>query len=126
MEQNQNNLTEQMLTELRGIRRQNDRQVEALQKQLKANRILTYVCLGILVFVILSNALLLPKAFEALNALESVDWEGMAASIEEVAETGQESMVSAMEMLETIDLETLNRAIADLQAIIEPLASWFR
>lgn len=61
--------------------------------------------------------------------LESIPWAEIAANINGLAVTGQESLTQveenltkAMESLNSMDFETLNKAIADLQAVVEPLA----
>lgn len=61
--------------------------------------------------------------------LAEVDWETMGSNINDLAVQAQASLVTAEEALakagETIDamdIESLNQAIADLQAVIEPLA----
>lgn len=61
--------------------------------------------------------------------LALVDWESMGKNINTAAVQAQESLVTAQEALakagETIDemdIESLNQAIKDLQAVVEPLA----
>ena len=61
--------------------------------------------------------------------LAQVDWETMGANINDLAVQAQQSLVTAEEALvkagETIDemdIASLNQAIKDLQAVIEPLA----
>ncbi len=62
--------------------------------------------------------------------LESIPWAEVADNINGLAVTAQESLgqveeglTDAMESLNTLDIEKLNKAIADLQTVIEPLAS---
>ena len=57
--------------------------------------------------------------------LSAVDWEKLSTDIGETAVQAQESMKVAGEAVEAMDIETLNEAIADLKAIVEPLAKLF-
>jgi len=64
----------------------------------------------------------LEQVSEELNAL---DLEGMVSNVDALVTTGQESLKQTMEKLDTIDIETLNRAITDLAKVVEPLARLF-
>lgn len=75
----------------------------------------------------------LEEMVDALNQvsvqLAQVDWEAMGANINNLAVQAQESlaradeaMAKAMETIDEMDIETLNAAIRDLQAAVEPLA----
>ena len=57
--------------------------------------------------------------------LSTVDWNKLSTDIGETAVQAQESMKVAGEAVEAMDIETLNEAIRDLKAIIEPLAKLF-
>jgi hypothetical protein len=68
-----------------------------------------------------------------LNNLESVtaqlaamDLEGMIVNVDELVTAGRETLTETAGMLESLDMETLNRAIRDLAAVVEPLARFFR
>jgi hypothetical protein len=68
-----------------------------------------------------------------LNNLESVtaqltsmDLEGMIVNVDELVSVGRETLTETAGMLESLDMETLNRAIRDLAAVVEPLARFFR
>ena len=61
--------------------------------------------------------------------LALVDWESMGKNINTAAVQAQESLVTAQEALakagktiDEMDIESLNQAIKDLQAVVEPLA----
>lgn len=54
--------------------------------------------------------------------LASLDFSGMMAGIDGLVASGQESLQQTMEKLETLDLATMNKAIKDLAAVVEPLA----
>lgn len=81
-----------------------------------------------IVFAVILAAVLLcaPKVMEITrqvsSALENVDgiaqnWEKMASSMEGFSQMGEQS--------QGLDVETLNKAIGDLQKIVEPLARLF-
>ena len=56
------------------------------------------------------------------DELAQVDFALLGDNINKVAEDAQVSMEAALTALDTLDLETLNAAIADLKTIIDPLA----
>ena len=62
--------------------------------------------------------------------LENIPWAEVADNINGLAVTAQESLgqvgdelADAMAALNSLDIDKLNKAISDLQAVIEPLAS---
>ena len=62
--------------------------------------------------------------------LESIPWTEVAGNINGLAVTAQESLgqveenlTEAMDALNSLDIEKLNEAISDLQAVVEPLAN---
>ena len=57
--------------------------------------------------------------------LSTVDWEQLSVNIGDTAVQAQESMKQAGEAVEKLDIDSLNEAIRDLNAIIEPLAKLF-
>ncbi len=54
--------------------------------------------------------------------LGTLDLVGMVRDVDALVSSAQ----ATMESINHIDFETLNQAIGDLAAIIEPLAKWFR
>ena len=54
--------------------------------------------------------------------LASIDVEGMISNVDALVATGQAGLEQTMEKMNSIDLDTLNRAITDLAKVIEPLA----
>lgn len=101
-----------------------------LKKQLFWQRVCAFACLGILLVVAVSAALLIPQVNQTLTMLDTtlssldaltaqlntVDWAAMAQSIHTLTDTAQTSLA-------TLDVEGLNKAIADLQAAVAPLAN---
>lgn len=56
------------------------------------------------------------------SQLAKVDMQSMVEDVDALVLTGQTSLEETMEKLDAIDFETLNKAIEDLAAVIEPLA----
>lgn len=54
--------------------------------------------------------------------LSSVNWAGLSKDIGDTAIQAQESLQVATEAVESLDIQKLNKAIAELQTVIEPLA----
>ena len=54
--------------------------------------------------------------------LSQVDLQGMVSNVDGLVSTGQQSLEASMEKLNGVDFEALNKAIKDLEAVIEPLA----
>lgn len=113
------------------------------QKLLKAmyrmSIIRTVACL-LIFLVIAGSALYILPGVKGLvdqlsivaNNLEQIDITYMTESVTNLAVTGTESLETAMlqvtdalENLNKLDIETLNQSIADLGAIVEPMARLF-
>lgn len=58
----------------------------------------------------------------AAESLAQVDFAGMVSQVDTLTTESQEAVAQAMEKLDAIDIETLNKAIADLAQVVEPLA----
>ena len=56
--------------------------------------------------------------------LASLDLSGMVSGIDGLVATGQQSLQQTMEKLDTLDFATMNKAIKDLAAVVEPLAKF--
>lgn len=52
--------------------------------------------------------------------LQSIDWISLEQNINDTALTAQKSMNEAARTIEAIDIASLNQAISDLQAAVEP------
>lgn len=57
--------------------------------------------------------------------IAAIDLEGMAGDVDSLVKTTEGSIGDAMIRLNSVDFEGLNRAIADLESIVAPLASLF-
>jgi hypothetical protein len=62
---------------------------------------------------------------QTTGQLAALDLESMVTNMDSLAVYAQESLQQTMEKLDTIDFETLNKAIEDLSAVVEPLAKFF-
>ncbi len=58
----------------------------------------------------------------AANELSKADFSGMVTQVDALASESQAAIAEASKKLDAIDIDTLNKAIRDLAAIVEPLA----
>lgn len=58
--------------------------------------------------------------------LAQIDVAGMVSDVDTLVTTAQESLNQTMGKLGTIDFATLNKAIADLAAVVEPLSKFLK
>lgn len=84
--------------------------------------ILVWQTLPQLVAVLDQTKTVLNNLEQATDQIARMDLVGMAENVEELVSSGQE----AMQTLSGVDLETLNQAIADLAAVVEPLRKIFK
>ena len=56
------------------------------------------------------------------DELAAADLEGLVTDVDTLVTASQEGVESAIEKLNTIDIQTLNKAIKDLADLVEPLA----
>ena len=75
---------------------------------------------------------LLGNMEQAASQLAALDLQGIAENVETLvgnvdmlAINAQDSLKQTMTKLDTIDFETLNKAIQDLAAVVQPLADFF-
>ena len=54
--------------------------------------------------------------------LSTVEWSALSKDIGDVAAQAQESLATASKAVDELDIETLNKAIKELQTVVEPLA----
>ncbi len=57
--------------------------------------------------------------------LADSDLQGMVENVNELAVSSQKNIGDAVQKLDAIDFDTLNKAIKDLAAVVEPLAKFF-
>ena len=58
--------------------------------------------------------------------LSSIDLSGMVENVNTLVITAQEGLTETMKKLDTVDFKTLNKAIADLSAVVEPLSKFIK
>lgn len=58
--------------------------------------------------------------------LTAVDFSGMIDGVNTLVQTGQSSLADTVAKLNTIDFASLNKAIANLSAVVEPMAKFFK
>lgn len=58
----------------------------------------------------------------ATAQLSVMDFTGMVSDVESLVTTAQESLEQTMEKLNTLDFQTLNKAIDDLAKVVEPMS----
>ena len=58
--------------------------------------------------------------------LAAVDFSGVIDGVNTLVQTGQSSLSDTVAKLNSIDFESLNKAIANLSAVIEPMAKFFK
>ena len=120
--------------------------MDLLRQIQKTNRNQTIVCSVICVFALIASVfcvMLVMKIYEMLpqlngvfaqletvltnlketsQQLASVDLQTMVQDVDALVVTGQESLEQTMEKLNTLDFTTMNKAIKDLAAVVDPLA----
>lgn len=58
--------------------------------------------------------------------LTAVDFGGMIDGVNTLVESGQSGLEQTVEKLNSIDFDSLNKAIQNLEAVIEPMAKFFK
>ena len=122
----------QMLELLQQIEKTNRQQARAARLQCLLSLVAAVFCVG--VFVLIFNFLpqvdavvtqmqtVLGNLEATTEELASLDLQSMVDGIDTLVASGQDGLAQTMEKLNTIDIATLNKAIQDLAAVVEPLA----
>ena len=63
---------------------------------------------------------------EVTEKLTAVDFGGMINGVNTLVESGQLGLEQTVEKLNSIDFESLNKAIKNLEAVVEPMAKFFK
>lgn len=107
-------------------------QLGVMKKQLRMSRITAGIIGIAAAALIASAAIVTPQAFQAfrranalLEELDSTSLTEMIQSIDGLAKSSQEDMGQAMDKLNQLDLDGLNRAIQNLENTTRPLAELF-
>ena len=122
----------EMLELLRQIDKSSRQQVRHARLQTILALVAAVFCVGI--FVLVLNFLpqvdavvtqmqtVLGNLEKTTQELAALDLSGMMDGIDTLVASGQEGLAQTMEKLNTIDIDTLNQAIKDLAAVVEPFA----
>ena len=107
-------------------------QTTALKKQLFFTRLAALLLAAVLLAGLWAAGSILPQARGLLDnlgmvsqQLAAVDWGQLAQQMNSLAQTSQQSLAIAADQLQKLDLESLNQAIQELEAVIRPLANLF-
>ena len=111
------------------------------RKQLIYTRILAATLCGILAAVIIALCIIVPPAVKTIkhvdeavvsasSTLEKADEaikgiDSMTSEVTEFIETNSEAVSGSMQKLQNIDFDGLNKAIQNLESVVEPLAKLF-
>ena len=63
---------------------------------------------------------------QATRQLSVMDFTGMVEDVDILVTTAQSSLEQTMGKLNSIDFDSLNKAIKNLEAVVEPLAKFFK
>ncbi|MBQ3105592.1 MAG: hypothetical protein IJC59_07030 [Lachnospiraceae bacterium] len=127
------------------IKNENEEQMKYLKKQLNTMKLLMVCLAGILVLLVVSAAVVVPRIVETLQTVntavdtlstttvEAVDTvTGTIAVVEEVflalngfMDESSTGIATAIEKLNSIDIDSLNKSIKDLGEVVDPLADFF-
>ena len=116
------------------IREQNEVERTYLKKQLNMMKALMFAMAGIFLMLLIAVAVLVPKITTTLDnanvALEQVSYTAqqmadVLVGVESLVEDSSEGVSQALDNMNSIDFEKLNRSIDDLNNVISPLAGFF-
>mgnify|MGYP003293715262 CR=1 FL=1 len=123
------------------IRQQNEVERTYLKKQLNMMKALMFAMAGIFLILLISVAVLIPKLTVTLDnanvALEQVAYtaeqivstadqiDEVFVGVETLLEDSSEGVTQALENMNSIDFEKLNRSIDDFNSVVSPLSSFF-
>ncbi len=116
------------------IREQNAVERTYLKKQLNMMKVLMLVMAGIFVMLLIAVAVLVPKITVTLDkanvALEQVSYtaeqmDEVLISVEALVEESSEGVTQALDNMNSINFEKLNKSIDDLNNVVSPLSGFF-
>ena len=123
------------------IRQQNEVERTYLKKQLNMMKALMFAMTGIFLILLVSVAVLVPQLTKTLNnanlALEQVSYtaeqivstaeqiDEVFVGVETLLEDSSEGVSQALDNMNSIDFETLNKSISDLNSVVSPLSNFF-
>jgi predicted PurR-regulated permease PerM len=116
------------------IREENSAERSYLQKQLNMMRVLMVVMAGILVLMLITVVVLVPRISSTLNnantAIEDISATAQQAqeilsAVDTLVAESEEGISTAVDALNAIDFEGLNQSIEDLGNVVSPFADFF-
>ena len=116
------------------IREQNEIDRTYLKKQLNMMKVLMFAMAGIFLMLLVAVAVLVPDVTATLDnaniALEQIsstarEMDNVLNSVETLVEDSSVGVSQALENMNSIDFEKLNRSIEDFNNVVSPLSSFF-
>ena len=116
------------------IREQNEVERKYLKKQLNMMKALMFAMAGIFLTILIAVAVLVPKLALTLDnanvVLEQISYtanqmDDVLISVESLVEDSSEEVTRALENMNSIDFEKLNKSIDDFNSVISPLSDFF-
>ena len=116
------------------IREQNEIERSYLKKQLNMMKVLMFAMTGIFLMLLIAVAILVPSITSTLDnantALEQISYtaqemDGVLNSVEILVEESSVGVTEALENMNSIDFEKLNKSIDDFNKVISPLSNFF-
>lgn len=116
------------------IRGQNEIERTYLKKQLNMMKALMFAMAGIFLMLLVAVAVLVPRITVTLDkanvALEQISYtaqqvDEVFVSVEGLVEESSEGVTKALENMNSIDFEKLNKSIEDFNSVVSPLSSFF-
>ncbi len=142
----QNISADEMLSLLQEIKKNSELQVKYAKRQSRRSFITALSCFVMMLAVCAAVLVMLPHVnniFDDVNEvfgdvniimndmkvvtseLAEADFEGMFDGVEDLIVEGSISLTEAMEKIDEIDIEGLNRAIKNLSDAVQPFAAFF-
>ncbi len=130
---------DEMFRMLEEIKKSGDLQVKYAKKQAHRSFITALACFLMMLAVCAAVLVMLPRVNDVFNdvgvimddmkvvtsELAGADYEGMFGGVEDLIVEGSISLSEAMEKIDEIDIEGLNRAIKNLSDAVQPFAAFF-
>lgn len=116
------------------IREQNEIERSYLKKQLNMMKVLMFAMAGIFLMLLVAVAVLVPSVTATLDnanvALEQIsstaqEMDNVLNSVEVFVEDSSVGVSQALENMNSIDFEKLNRSIEDFNNVVSPLSNFF-
>lgn len=116
------------------IREQNEVERTYFKKQLNMMRVLMFAMAGIILILLIAVVILVPKITVTLDnanvALEQISYtakqlDEVLISVETLVEESSEGVTQALDNMNSIDFEKLNKSIDDLNNVVSPLSNFF-